>query len=361
MMERLKDARSVCDKKIMKKLNIVSKVLSLVITLSVISCKKDNQWNSSGNIPSNEKRWKVTTVAGNGTALFADGPSLMAEFRAPADVAVSPDGPLYVADAINHRIREIANGQVSSLAGFDRQDTISGIGTSAGFATPIQIVADPNGTLYTLDVNDLRVRKIIIPGAVVSVVAGNGTPGFADGRADTARFGESDGIAVDMEGNIYVSDWGNKRIRKISATGQVTTVVSGLISPAGIVIDRQGNLYFGDGSCVKKITPQGVVSVFAGSNSIGYRDGQPNEALFGAIEDMVIDGQGNIYLTDDNRVRMITSQGVVSTIAGSTPGYKDGDGATAQFNGAFGLGIDPLGNIYVADSHNNRIRRISFE
>jgi serine/threonine-protein kinase len=219
------------------------------------------------------------------------------------------------------------------------------------------------------------VRKIS-PAAFVSVVAGSGATGFADGGVDTAKFEkECSGIDTDEQGNIYVLDWKNRRIRKISITGQVTTIVGNgnaafidgdahvaqLLDPAGLVMDKQGNLFIGDGNRIRKITPAGVVSTIAGKDSIGYRDGQANAALFSSIIDMVMDEQGNIYASDENHIRKITPQGEVSTIAGSVAGYNDGEGSFAKFNGPTGLGIDKQGNIYVADDHNNRIRKISFE
>lgn len=351
-------------------------LLPLLIAIAAnIGCSRSNQSLPPKIIPSSEKKWIVTTIAGNGLAYFADGPALMAEFRAPLDVAITSDGTIYVADAINHRIRKISQGQVSTFAGIGVQDTTSGNGSVAGFAFPSYLALDRNENLYTLDVEDPRVRKIS-PGAFVSVVAGNGLNGFADGRSDTAQFGkECAGIAIDDQGNIYVSDWKSRRIRKISITGQVTTVAgsgkSGFVNgnadtaqffnPGGIVIDKQGNLFVADWNRVRKITPSGVVSTFVGTNAVGFRDGPANEALFTEIIDMVMDGQGNIYASDENRIRKINPQGQVSTIAGITAGYEDGEGNTAKFNGPVGLGIDKQGNIYVADDHNNRIRKISFE
>jgi NHL repeat len=335
----------------------------LFVTVAGIACKKYKS-NPPEITPPAERKWVVTTVAGDGSASFANGPALMAKFRVPLDVAVTADGIIYVADALNHRIRKIAGGQVSTFAGFDRQDTTSGIGTAAGFAHPIQIVSDINGNLYTLDVNDFRVRKIT-PAALVTVAAGSGVRGFADGRADTAKFGESFGIVTDNEGNIYVSDWENKRIRKISVSGEVTTVAGQMeFGPGGIVIDKQGNFYVVDQGNfrIRKITPGGDISTFAGIGIPGNKDGNADEAQFSFnMGDIVIDDQENLYLADDNHIRKITPQGIVSTIAGSTIGYRDGDGASAKFNGPFGLGIDKQGNIYVADDNNNRIRKISYE
>ena len=326
-----------------------------------------------GNPPGGINKIVVTTVAGEGIAAFRDGPALTSRFRAPQDVAVTADGILYVADALNHRIRKIAGGLVTTLAGFDREDTISGLGTAAGFALPYQITADATGNLYTLDVHDYRVRKIT-PAGLVTVVAGNGFRGFADGEVDMAKFGESIGIVTDDQGNIYVSDLENYRIRKIDNTGQVRTIagngISGYINgngdeaefqiPSGIVVDKHGNLFVGDFTRIRKISPDGIVSTFTGQNATGFRDGDAGVALFTMIDDLVIDGQENIYVTDNNRIRKISAQGEVTTIVGGEVGYQNGDAVTAKFNGAHGLGIDKAGNIYVADVNNNRIREISF-
>ena len=341
---------------------IMKRYFILALIALNFSCKK-NEHTQEGS-QSTEKKWVVSTVAGDGSAHFADGPALMAKFRAPQDVAVTPEGILYVADALNHRIRKIVEGQVTTFAGFNMQDTTSGIGTAAGFAQPIQVVSDITGNLYTLDVNDFRVRKIT-PSALVTVAAGSGVRGFADGRADAAKFGESLGIVTDNEGNIYVSDWENKRIRKISVSGLVTTIAGQLqFGPGGIAIDKQGNLFVVDGgnSRILKITSGGNVSIFAGTGKPGNNDGNADEAQFSInMNDVVADDQGNLFLADDSRIRKITPQGIVSTIAGSTIGYSDGDGASAKFNLIAGLGIDKQGNIYAADDNNNRIRKISFE
>jgi len=349
--------------------------LLLLITISNTACRKYNEPSPPQVISSTEKKWVVSTVAGNGLALFANGPALMAEFRAPLDVAVTANGTIYVADAINHRIRKIAGGQVFTFAGIGIQDTTSGVGPNAGFAFPSYLTLDATGNLYTLDVEDPRVRKIT-PNAFVSVVAGSGINGFADGRADISQFGkECGGIAIDAQGNLYLSDWKNRRIRKISATGHVSTIagngVSGFVdgnadtaqffNPAGIVADKFGNIFIADWNRIRKVTPSGVVSTFVGTNAIGFRDGKGDAAQFTDIMDLVMDEQGNIYASDENRIRKITPQGEVSTIAGGTAGYEDGVGHVAKFNGPVGLGIDLEGNIYVADDHNNRIRKISFE
>jgi sugar lactone lactonase YvrE len=343
-----------------------------LLIIGGISCKKST---STVTAPQ-EKKWVVTTFAGNGNAVFKDGSVLSASFRAPLDVVVASDGAIYVADANNHRIRKITQGQVSTFAGVGFEDTTSGDHAIAGFAHPSYLALDAMNNVYTLDVNDPRVRKVSAFG-FVSVVAGNGTDGFADGRVNLAEFGsECSGIAVDADGNIYVLDWRNRRVRKVTVDGEVKTFagngkigfingapdVAEFNNPSGLVIDRQGNLFVGDQSCIRKITPDGMVGLFSGNQVVaGYKDGEPGEALFSEINAITIDEQGNIYASDDNRIRKITAHGVVSTIAGSTAGYIDGEAAVARFNDPVGLALDRQGNIYVADDHNNRIRKISFE
>ena len=343
--------------------------LAVVILSAGIACKKV--------IPPKEKKWVVSTIAGEGTKGFADGPASFSKFQVPFDVAVAADGTIYVTDALNRRIRKIEAGQVSTFAGNGTNGIVNGNGNQAQFKGPYLLALDGNGNLYTLDVTDPRIRKIS-PAAEVSTYAGTAIPGFADGAVAIAQFKEGEGgIVADAQGNIYMADYNNQRIRKISISGQVTTIAgsgnSGFRNgnggtaqfnfPGGIAIDKQGNLYVADGLNfrIRKITPGGEVSTFAGSGVSGDVDGDAGMAQFNYITDIVVDAQGNLFVTDDNRVRKISPQGVVSTIAGSIAGYADGPGASAKFNGPSGLGIDARGNIYVADATNNRIRKISFE
>jgi sugar lactone lactonase YvrE len=350
-------------------------VLLVFVSMAVgIACKKDKTVEPI-EPPVAVKKWVVSTVAGDGNAGFADGAALQAKLNIPLDITVTPDGTIYFADAFNHRIRKIVGGQVSSFAGNDRQDTVSGTGADAGFSLPIRLATDQDNNLFVLDAAYPTVRKIT-PAARVSKYSGTGVRGFRDGEAGIAQFGQSFGIIVNQLGDIYMCDAENFRIRKISATGEVSTIagngrsgfvngasdVAQFIFPTGIVIDRQGNLIVADHHRIRKITPGGVVSTLAGNDQAGFRDGQPGDAQFMLIEDLVIDEQGNIYASDNNRIRRITAQGEVSTIAGSTEaGYADGDGAVAKFNLVQGLGIDRQGNIYVADVENNRIRKVSFQ
>lgn len=349
-------------------------LFAVMIATAGFGCKKNQ---AGGSAPPPEKKAVVSTIAGDGSDGFANGPVLSAKFQSPVDVAVAPDGTIYVADYNDHRIRKIAGGQVSTFAGNGTFDIVNGNGGMARFKNPYRLAVDPAGNCYVLDQVDPRIRKIT-PAADVSTYAGTDKSGFLDGPALTAQFVvNAGGIASDGVGNIFIGDTFNGRIREISLAGQVSTTAGdggeGLRNgdpgtaefryPAAVTGDKQGNLYVADDGnfCIRKITPAGEVSTFAGSGVRGTADGNATVAQFDLIEDIVADSQGNIYIIDDNRIRKVTPQGVVSTIAGSVAGYADGEGATAKFKDPGGLGIDALGNIYVADINNNRIRKISFQ
>ncbi|MEP7372720.1 MAG: NHL repeat-containing protein [Chitinophagaceae bacterium] len=349
-------------------------LLLAVILIADEGCKKSTNENTTVVDPQAEKKWVVTTVAGSGEAGFADGSAPSAKFKAPLDIAVTEDGIIYVADGLNHRIRKIAAGQVSTFAGNGNQGTTNGLGTAAEFSIPSRLASDIAGNIYTLDAAHPPVRQLT-PAAFVAVHAGTATRGFKDGAAVIAQFNQGFGITTDALGNIYIGDTGNRRIRQIKTNGQVITIagngMSGYVNgnggaaqflfPTGIVIDKQGNLFVADQHRIRKITPTGIVSTFAGNDEPGFADGQADVAKFTLIEDLAIDGKGNIYASDNNRIRKISVQGIVSTIAGSEEGFADGDGAVAKFNIVQGLAIDKQGNIYVADANNNRIRKLSFE
>jgi streptogramin lyase len=351
--------------------------LVAIILIAGTGCKKNNPVYKPPTAPPAGKRWIVSTVAGNGAASFVNGPALSATFHFPSDVAVQDDGIMYVTDAFNFSIRKIVNGGVSNFAGGSGAGIEDGIGTAAKFRSPYSVTLDANGNLYVSDGADPRIRRLS-SAREVSLYAGMETPGFADGNITTARFDIADYIISDALGNVYVSDAMNNCIRKISATGQVSTIAgnnapgyrdgngaAALFSlPGGIAIDRVGNLYVADKGNfrIRKITRDGDVSTLAGSGVPGYADGNAAAAKFSLnMHDLVIDGQGNLYVADNNRIRKVTPEGLVSTIAGSTFGFNDGDGESAKFNFPNGLGIDGQGTIYVADLNNNRIRKISFE
>ena len=357
----------------MKWENII--LCTALLTAITTACKKGS---SGGNQPPPVgKKVIVTTFAGDGTDAYLDGPLLSAQFHTPIDIAISSDGILYVADYNGRRIRKISGGQVSVLAGDGNFGSRDGAGDTAQFVDPYRIEAAPEGNIFVMDQADSRVRRITASG-IVSTYAGTGVAGFKDGDVSVALFREGmGGIAVGSQGDIYVDDTNNGRIRKISAAGQVSTFagkaskgfvdgdtsVAEFLNPNAILFDKQGNMYVADNGnyCIRKITPAGKVSRFTGTATVGTADGGPGIAQFHYIYDMVLDKDGNLLLSDGDRIRKVTPSGEVSTIAGSTTGYADGDGPEAKFNYPAGLAIDTDGNLYVADAMNNRVRKISFK
>ena len=359
----------------MKYKNIILSVVVFATLASLaIACRKGN---SGGDETPPPPKVTVSTFAGDGTDADLDGPLLSARFHTPIDVAMSSDGIIYVSDYNGHRIRKISGGQVSLLAGDGIWGYKNGAGAVAEFKDPYRIGTDAAGNVYVLDQNNPHVRKID-PNGDVSDYAGTDVPGFKDGDASVAQFAlDQGGITCDVQGNMYIDDTFNGRIRKISVAGQVSTFAGkgtgGLVDgdtsvaefqyPDAVLFDKQGYMYVADNGnfCIRKISPAGIVSRFTGVGTDGTADGGPGAAQFHYIEDMVIDKDGNIFLSDKNLIRKVTPAGVVSTIAGSVAGYADGDGSKAQFDYPAGMAIDGEGNLYVADALNNRVRKISFK
>lgn len=336
-----------------------------VLLLVVASCKQDsNQIVKSGDTSA-----AVSTVAGS-TSGYADGQGTLAKFASPRDIAIDNGGNLYVADNNNQRIRKISpNGSVTTFAGSTIGNT-NGPGTSAQFNYPEGIAVDATGSIFVVDSENHSIRKITSAG-VVSTLAGS-TSGFADGQGATAQFNFPIGIAVDATGNVYVADTENYKIRKITSAGMVTTLAGSTQGfadgtgtaaqfnfPTGITIDANGNLYLTDNFKIRKITSAGVVTTLAGSTTAGYADGKGADARFTNLYGIAIDSNGTLYVSDsdNHRIRKITADGTVTTIAGSTQGYADGSGTIAQFNYPKGIAI-ASGVIYVADEANNKIRKI---
>ncbi len=261
---------------------------------------------------------------------------------------------------------------VSTLAG-----SIAGYidGPAAKFNSPSGIAADASGNTYVTDFGNHVIRKINASGLVITL-AGS-VAGIADGPPATAKFYFPNGSAVDEQGNVYVSEEGTARIRKITPTGDVSTFAGGTIgnadgigttaqfqNPSGITLDEQGNIYVADqyNHRIRKITPAGIVTTLAGSTQ-GSADGTGSAAQFYRPTGVVADAQGNVFVADpfNHKIRKITSAGVVTTIAGSTYGITNGTGTAAKFAFPAGLALDKDGNLYVADSENHAIRKITPE
>lgn len=249
--------------------------------------------------------------------------------------------------------------------------------TPVTFNQPTGICIDATGNAYVADAGNHVIRKID-PAGNVTTFAGSGTVGNLDGTGTAASFDTPEGIAIDAAGNLYVTDSKSGLIRVVSPAGAVTTLAgtayytandvgSGLgvsfDKPYGIVVDSHGNLFVADagGNQIRKVTPVGFVYTFAGNKTPGFADGPGSTALFNIPAGITIDAADNLYVADtyNNRIRKITPAGFVTTIAGnSVPGRFDAVGTTANFDMPYNLTIDKNGNIYVADTQNNDIRKI---
>lgn len=262
---------------------------------------------------------------------------------------------------------------VSTFAG-TTNGYLDGTGTAAQFSNPQGMTIDASGNLYICDFNNYRIRKIT-PTGVVTTIAGNGNNISLDGTGTAAQV-TPNGITIDNAGNIYFTEsFFNNKIRKITPAGVVTTIAGStegnadgtgtsaqFYNPRDIVLDKSGNLYVADSGNhkIRKITPAGVVTTIAGSTN-GYADGTGSAAQFSFPFGITIDNAGNLYVADTNnhKIRKITPSGVVTTIAGNTQGFTDGTGTAAQFNNPTNLKFDRFGNLFISDSNNNRIRKMN--
>ncbi len=321
-------------------------------------------------------QYTVTTFAG-GTQGFQDGQGVNAQFDNPNGVAVDASGNVYVADSGNRRIRKIdPNGNVTTIAGSGGNVISDGQGLNASFTFPLALTVNSSGTLFVSDQNAIRA----IDGTNnVTTFAGNGNANFGDGQGLAARFRLNKGIDVDDNGNIYVADERNHRIRKIDISGNVTTIAGSsqgnadgngtaatFRNPSDVAVDASGNVFVVDSSNdrIRKIDPSGNVTTFAGASE-NFADGQGTAAAFNTPSGITIDSSGNLYVTDTNNVaiRRIDPNGNVITIAGARGegvGDRDGLGTEALFDLTKGIAIDANGAIYVADPRNHKIRKIVF-
>lgn len=274
--------------------------------------------------PALRNPYQVSTPAGSGTAGYADGTGTAARFSNPTGVVANAAGDVFVADRLNHRIRRItAAGVVSTFAGSGDPGFTNGTGTAARFEKPAGLAIDAAQNLYVADEQNHQIRKIT-PAGVVSVFAGSGIAGFVEGAAATARFLYPTGVAVDADGNVYVADSGNHRIRRIAAA-------------------------------------DGTVTTYAGTGVAGTADGAVADAQFSTPKALALGAGSSILVADTgNHTIRVIDAGNVTTLAGDgTEGFANGLGTSARFSSPTGVCRDTDGSVFVSDSGNHRIRRIS--
>lgn len=320
----------------------------------------------------------VSTLAGSVRG-FKNGAGAQALFNWPRGICSDNQGNIYVGDYYNNMIRKITPaGEVSTLAGAGDRGYINGAGAAAKFWNPQGVCADASGNIYVGDQGNDVVRKVT-PSGNVTTYAGS-TVGYLDGPTGSAKFFNPEEVAIDAAGNVYVADANNYKVRKITVTGNVSTVAGStygnedgtvttvkFYTPRGLWVEPDGAIYVADcfNHRIRKIK-DGMVTTFAGTD-MGYLDGVWNIAKFNFPKGITGDGKGNFYVVEEanNTIRKITSAGLVSTFSGKI-GYqpvidKDGPVAEATFQTPSAICRDPQGNLFIADHNNHRIRKITFE
>jgi len=313
----------------------------------------------------------VTTFAGSGTIGSANGTGTEASFNRPSNLTWgkgSQSGNLLVADIWNYKIRSITSSGVVSDA------------ILLGSDAPTDMAYDSNGNLFIVGYNEHKIYKLKPTDSDPTIFAGSGTYGSADGTGTEATFYYPWAIEIDSNDNLFVSDHANHLIRKITPGGVVTTFAGSgsagsadgtgtaatFNTPTGLSFDSSGNLFVADwlGHNIRKITPSGVVTTFAGSGTAGSTDGTGTAASFYSPLGIAIDNEDNMYIGDalNHKIRHITSAGIVTTLAGSgTAGSADGTGTEASFKTPYGIEMgENNSTIYVADFGNHSIRKIVF-
>lgn len=336
----------------------------------------------------------ITTLAGTGTGTFSGdgGPANVAAVNSPYGVAVDTAGNVYIADSGNNRIRKINSaGVISTVAGCGNNTTAcvqAGVGDGGPATAPLithpwDVAADSAGNFYFTDNGNMRIRKVDASGNITTV-AGGGNNNLGDGGpAIDAQLVSPSGLTIDSTGNLYFTDVGTNRVRKVSTSGIITTVAGNggagfsgdglqatsamLNGPRGVGVDSAGNIYIADtlNARVRKVNTAGIITTVAGNGQTGApQDGAAAASTsLSSPWDVKADSAGDIYISDLQNIRVfeVNPSGIITTFAGTgTAGYS-GDGgpaASAQLDGPTGLAVDAAGSLYISDAVGNRLRKV---
>ena len=332
----------------------------------------------------------ITTFAGNGSASGAGdgGSAILATLSGAGGVALDLSGNLLIADTYNHSIRRVStSGTISTLVGTGMADYSGdgGLGTAATLNTPNGLAVDSAGNIFIADTLNHAIRKLDTSG-IISTVAGTGVQGYGGntGPAINGTLNSPNGVTVDSAGNLFIADTLNNVIRKVDTSGNITTFVGNGVQgfggdggpgfsasfnhPAGVAKDSSGNLFIADAlnNVIRKVSSGGTVSTFAGTGVAGYSgDGGPAlAATFQVPIGVSLDSLGNILIADfaNNVIRQLDPQGTVTTVAGNGSAGYSGEGASATGASLFGpsaVTADSSGNIFIADSNNAMVRKVT--
>jgi sugar lactone lactonase YvrE len=342
-------------------------------------------------LPGVLKAQTIITIAGTGVTGYKgdNGPATACKFYQPTFLCIDASGNLLISDYANNVIRKINNkGVITTIAGTGTEGYKgdNGLAISAELGGPIGIAVDAIGNIYFSDFDNQVIRKINTSG-IISTIAGTGVTGYSgdNGPAIVAKLYGPYGIAIDETGNIYFPEGENHCVRKITSSGIITTIAgngtfgfSGDNGPAtkaefkypgGIALGSGGDIYVSDyaNHVIRKINATGIITTFAGTGTVGNTgdNGAATNAELWGPNGVYVDKEGNIYVTDNyaNVVRKINSSGIITTIAGNgTQGYSgdNGPATTAQLYNPNDIAINGAGNIFIAEVANNIIRKITY-
>jgi uncharacterized protein (TIGR03437 family) len=327
----------------------------------------------------------ITTVAGNGSRGFSGdgGPATDAQLWFPEGIAVDSDGNLFIADHANYRVRKVSNGVITTVAG-NGSAGFSGDGgpaTSAQLNGTFAVAVDNAGNLFIEDHDNRRIRKV--SGGIITTVAGGGTAGLGDaGPATSSMVGPAAGLALDNAGDLLIADAGHFRIRKV-AKGIITTIagtgapawsfsgdggpaIDATLDPSAVAVDDSGALFIADSlnHRVRKISATGIVTTIAGNGTQGSAGdgGTATAAQLNSPMSVGLDMAKNLLIADIGRVRKVSPEGIITTVAGGgalSGAAADGQPATSAQLDPTSIAVDNAGNMFIADFSNNRVRRIS--